>query len=938
MSTHRRDLESDLPRSLASLRLMAPIGLAAGVFLASVVAVGCQSQQSQSRSIELEQPRIVGGTMLETGDQVEPDEGLARIAAALDELREPTITAGMLNSLREQVNKEQREETDTAREQADLQRSAQLTEVEQDEQLHIPENAGRLITLDRMSPAEINELLASISLRFQAEKGFVSTQPAIESRMGPRPDSVSSGPILSMKTPDGAQTLVRLGYVSYLSQLPQLWVQGITINADGSTVASPVVDSVQEMVLGSIDQLKQMRTGLTPKDLARELIQLSYVNTDSAIKALKGLGINTIPSVEGLPPTINYDQLPMVTIMPGPTSDTMGLVGDVDSTAGAFGQTSTPTKASTLNPNVLMGPTSELMVVYHPAHPEQFSLVRQLIDQYIDRAARQVFVEGLVLEISEEGLDELGIEWSYQKGSLDFVLGSLSPTGLTDTLGLTNIEDRTLVKNWAVELRALVRDGKAEVLSRPSVLTLDNRQATIRVGEDIPIATSQEGFSGNSNKVAFNFKYLATGILLNIRPRITEKGDEVSMLIDTVVSAQVPGRDLEIRSTDGDLLASAPTVSTRRVQTYARIENKTPLIIGGLVSRDMSISEDKVPFLGDLPIIGNAFRSRRQSTEKTEVIIVLTPYVLQDDSVISRTLPKDDDLFDSTGNQLFRDAYRIRSQDVFDLRFLAENKRLRLYRDLARELIQNNFKLADVAPFSEFADDTIPGEEILVHRMIYELIKRTEVDQRVNPQRIIYFEDKDYEGYNVRFLDSMLAKLGDGQIAESFFALNPGKAIAITYTYKRDSMARMDLAAEPIPEVALVDCPNRDAWQQLLWDMNQPNADGVARYTILLYDSRDIERLQRAIMLKRIVLLNGGEESLSLKNFTIGKILHTPELSEDTVTVIDADTARYFFHTELYYAAIIKRIEDTLKQFDEAIQDPGIQMYLDQGMSRPDLE
>lgn len=120
--------------------------------------------------------------------------------------------------------------------------------------------------------------------------------------------------------------------------------------------------------------------------------------------------------------------------------------------------------------------------------------------------------------------------------------------------------------------------------------------------------------------------------------------------------------------------------------------------------------------------------------------------------------------------------------------------------------------------------------------------------------------------------------------------------------------------------------------------MNQPNSDGIDRFTILIQDPRDIMRLQRAIMLKRVVLLNGGEEALSLKNFTIGKILHTPELSDETVTVIDADTARYFFHTELYYAALIKRIEDTLKLFDEAIDKPGVQIYLDPGNSRADIE
>ncbi len=909
--------------------------IGAAAFLGAALLAGCGNQSSTAQGFDVETPRVTTGGVILDADETSTEDALSQIALALDSIHEPTINPGVLDSLRERLEHESLVETDrTDFGQLSQTKKQSLFEIAPFE---MPDNGGKLIKLERMSKAEISELIASITLKIQTEQGYQAALPVLDAQMGSRPEGVSKGPTL-VKRHEGGQSLIRFGYVSYLSQLPQLWVQGVLIDAEGKAAPNPLVDQVQEMVTGNLAQLQQMRTGLAQKDLSRQIIKLSYINTADAMKSLKGLGVQTVGGIDTLPASLNFDQLPMVAIMPEPAPDTMALVGDEAAATGAFGQTSTPTKASKLNNNVLMNPTSEIMVVYHPAHPEQFNLVERLLNEYIDRPAKQVFVEGMVLEISEEGLDELGVEWSYQQGALDFVLGSLNATGVTDTLGLNSIDSRDLTKDWALEIRALVRDGKAEVLSRPSVLTLDNRQATIRVGEDIPIATSQEGFSGNSNKVAFNFKYLATGILLNIRPRIAEKGEVVSMLIDTVVSAQVPGRDLEIRSTDGDLLASAPTVSTRRVQTYARIDNKTPLIIGGLVSKDLSITQDKVPLLGDLPFIGHAFRSERQSTEKTEVIIVLTPYVLDDDQLIRRNLPKDDDLFDSTGNQLFRDAYRIRAEDVFDLRFLAENKRLRIYRDLAQVLIQNNYEFAQISPFSEFSGGTIPGEEILVQRMVYELIKRTEVDTRINPERIIYFEEKDYEGYNVRFLDSMLAKIGDGQDPQSFFKLNPGKAIAITYTYLRESLEQRDLASEPIPEVALVDCPDRDTWQQLLWDLNQPNTDGIDRFTILIQDPRDIVRLQRAIMLKKVIELNGGDESLSLKNFTIGKIIHTPKPGEETVTVIDADVARYFFHTELYYSAIIKRIEETIEAFDESIDSPDVQMYLEPGMGRADLD
>jgi len=917
---------------LASLANRARLIQLSTISLAAVSfwVLGCTHSEERTQSVEMESPRISSGTMIEEAE----DDGLKKIAMALDGLDSPAMTPDVLEAMyrqsdfltyqdrSDQLSVMSNRETESNTEESPR-------ELEKQDPVTLPAESGKLISLERMSPSEIHDLLRSISLRFQTEHGYHLASPDEAALLGEFPAGVSAGPVIARVNEDESTSLMRFSFVRYLSQLPQLWSQGVVLSIDGVMKSNPELEKIQPMVENSVSQVAQMRTSLTQNDLERKIIQLSYVDTKGALNALKGLGIQTIPVVESLPATIDFAQLPMVTALPSPSAEQTGLVGDSNSSQGAFGQTTTPTKASSLNADVNAGRTSQLIVIFHPAHPEQFSMVRSILDEYIDRPARQVFIEGLVLEISEDGLDELGVEWSYEQGAADLVIGSLDPTGLLDSIDFSNLDSRNVASDWGVKIRALLTEGKAEILSRPSILTMNNRQATIRVGEDIPIATSQEGVLNNSNKVAFNFKYLPTGILLNIRPRLSEQGDEVSMLIDTVVSARVPGRDLEIRSTNGDLLATAPTISTRRVQTYARIENKTPFIIGGLVSHDETVAKDKVPLLGDLPLIGHAFRSESTSTQKREVIIVLTPYVLPEDKPITRALPKDDSLFDNYGNKLFRDAYRIRGEDVFDLRFLAENKRLMIYRKLAHELIKNNFVFADTYPFNEFANDTIPGEEILIQRMIYEVIKRTNVGERVNAQRIIFFEEKDYEGYNVRFLNYALSKLGDGITAESFFERNTGKAVAFTYTYSRNSLEQDSLGREPIPEIALVDCPDRDTWQQLLWDMNQPSADGIEKFTILIHSPSDILRLQRALMLKFMIELNGGIESLSLNNFSIGKILHTPNIDPDSVSVIDADVARYFFHTELYYAAIIKRIEETLKDFDKAAANPGVRMYLD---------
>lgn len=926
---------------------LACLGLAC-LSLAACAGADPRDTPSPVARIEVESPRASSGIIIE-----EPsDIGLARLAAAMDRLSEPRISASMLDALREQrpadadraaeLNAGSGNEQDSAEQTlhralaasslAAAQPAGQAAAPPTDRDaatapLAIPADAGRLFPLKKLSRFECSELLAAIGLRFQAQSGYQPATPDQADPMGPIPKGITHGPVLARTAPDGSVAMLRLGAMIYTAQLPQFWAQGVVIDPAGAVAANPDLDTLPAMVEAALAEIDQMRTGLANADLDRQLIRLSYTNTASAINALKGFGVTTVEKIEGLPATVDFAQLPMVTQMPTPGEGDMGLLGDGAIARGQFG-VSIATNATRLPNEVIASPASQLMVLYHPAHPEQLSMVRTMLEDFIDRPANQIFVEGMVLEISEDGLDQLGVEWQFRDGPLNLVLGSLDPSVIADTLDASFLDSANFAYDWGVRLQALVREGKAEVLSRPSVLTMDNRQATIRVGEDIPIATSQEG-TLNSNKIAFNFSYIPTGILLNIRPRMTESGDEVSMLVDTLVSARVTGRDLEIRSNDGDLLASAPTISTRRVQTYARIANKTPFIIGGLVSRDRSVTEQKVPFLGDLPLIGNAFRSKRTSDQKREVIIVLTPHVLPiAERTVSRTIPKDDDLFDSTGNRLFRDSYRIRSEDVFDLRFLAENKRLTAYRNLARRVIAGNFRMAAVAPFSEFAEHEIPGEEMLVQRMMYELIRRTGVDQRINPDRMIYFEAEETEGYRVRFLADVLSRLGTGENAQSFFDRNTGKALAITFRQKGDSDSLKELAAEPIPEIALVDCPDRDTWKRLLWDLNQPDAGGVNRATVLLHAPRDIERLQRAIMLKQVIAINAEDDALSLKNFTTGRVLQVPAFEDGKVTVVDAEVARFFFVTELYYAAMIKRIEQTIDALDEAMEESGLRTYL----------
>jgi general secretion pathway protein D len=862
----------------------------------------------------MERPRVSSGVIVDSDDPTE----LQKLAQALDALEIPAS--------KETAADDQGGTVPPRPSMAEAVEMATLTGLP-------PEGAG-LIALPKLSNTEINEISAHLALFLESEFGYTTAPMTVNDALPIPPKGIIGGRTVARGTDAGTHVL-RFGCRRFVSQPPQLWTLGVIVGPDGSLAVNPDREKIEPKVTEIVATVNEMRQGLQVRDLEAKLIQLSYVDATAALNMLQGMGVTTMNKPTELPSTVDFPKLPYVVSIEDPGKEYTGLIGaDTKMGGGNFKISLSPGVASNMTDNAIASPTNQLLVLFHPAHPEHFSEVRQILDTLIDRPARQIFIEAMVLEISEEGLRDLGIEWNWMGGNDVLTLsGGSSNAGVsTDTLNLTipeisNLSDLFEAKfdwDWEVVIRALIRTGKAEILSRPGVMTLNNRQSTIRVGTDIPIASSLQGNYGG--KVSFSFEYLPIGILLNIRPRISESGAEVSMLIDTVVSARVPGEDLELKdpSDPGLVLASAPTVSTRRVQTYGRIANNTPLIIGGLVSREKIVTMDKIPFLGDLPLIGMAFRSEIRDNLKREVIIVLTPHVLSSKEELRRSLPKDDDLFDSFGNKLFRDSYRIRSEDVFDLSFLLENRRIATYRQKARQVAQQDFRLGEQEPFRSFVRDSVPGESILVTRMIYEVIKRLDIAEKIDPSRIIYFESHQAAGYTVKFLETLLNEEGGGQIRDF-----EDKALAITYRYDRESLEEGRLGTEPIPEIRLIECPNRDVWASKLWELNQPLPDGRHRHTILIQNEQDLLRLRRALALKRIVVLHGGADELRLRHFSVGKVLLMPQWKKHQIQVADSETAMFFFHTEHYYAAALAEIEKQLKALDLKLREPEISILLE---------
>ena len=118
-----------------------------------------------------------------------------------------------------------------------------------------------------------------------------------------------------------------------------------------------------------------------------------------------------------------------------------------------------------------------------------------------------------------------------------------------------------------------------------------------------------------------------------------------------------------------------PSIESKTVQSFVRVADNTPFIIGGLIDKKKTKGQIGIPFLSSIPVIGNLFKSRSESGADREVIIVLTPHIMDaSEKSFSYVIPKDSQSFDSFDNLLFRNAYRIRDDDLFDLSFATKSE------------------------------------------------------------------------------------------------------------------------------------------------------------------------------------------------------------------------------------------------------------------------
>ena len=546
------------------------------------------------------------------------------------------------------------------------------------------------------------------------------------------------------------------------------------------------------------------------------------------------------------------------------------------------------------------GMHESLIAFYHPSGRKRFNRVRKTITETFDTPPVQVYIESMVLEVNESGIKELGVLYkanvpggvnqTFQVGAASAVNPSSATIGSNPLFkmifekGAGSVNPAQLL---SAQIQALVAKGSAEILSRPSVITLNNRPAIIEVSQQKQFAKVTNTNYPQYTSSVVSFEAVTPGILLQIRPRISETRDEVAMEIDVQVKALVTALTGYGYDSNGNVIGSKPGTSTRRVHTFALVPNKTPIIIGGLVSKQNEVTENKIPGLGDIPYLGMLFGADKTTNEKKEVIVVITPHIIHDNKNIGIQTPKDTAMFDDLDMDLFRDSYRVRAEDVFDLGFVYRSKQFQKYRNYVVRRAARDEAFANTPLAQSYLGAHFPGGNGLVARMLYDIVGKRGLAKPVSRDKILMTEHSgDGNFKKVTFLDKEWQK-----------AKLKNYGLELTFSGKKGSSVQPHVALRALPLAEI----------KLLTEVSSTHKDSSR---VFIASEKDLKKIRRAIVVREIQKLNRSKLTFDLNEFSNGTKLILPVIKKTRYFLLDSDVATVYHQIKYYYDIL----EESLKE------------------------
>lgn len=409
--------------------------------------------------------------------------------------------------------------------------------------------------------------------------------------------------------------------------------QRVTVLAEPSSnsllirSASPSRANLVRTLIAKLDQ---------PSAAAGNIHVVSLKNAEAARLARTLLGVGGSDSAAGglsqspTPPSFQTAARPPGSPQPAQTS-------------GAAPTSAAPVSGQVGGAHVQADPTTNTLIITAP--DAVYRQLRAVIDK-LDVRRSQVFIESLIVEVTSDQAAEFGIQW--QGG-----LGNASAGGGPGAIGGTNfgvagqnilsvaqnpatvgtglnigiargqitLPGVGTITNLQFLARALETNNKANILSTPNILTLDNEEARIIIGQNVPFITGQ--FTSSASAAINPFQTIErkdVGLTLRVRPQISE-GGTIKMVIYQEVSS------IQDQTNPAGIITNL-----RAIETNVLVDDGNIVVLGGLVQDTVSSTMEKVPLLGDIPLLGNLFRFETRKHSKTNLMVFLRPFIVRDEA------------------------------------------------------------------------------------------------------------------------------------------------------------------------------------------------------------------------------------------------------------------------------------------------------------------
>ena len=319
-------------------------------------------------------------------------------------------------------------------------------------------------------------------------------------------------------------------------------------------------------------------------------------------------------SAKGFPGGINLTPRPFApTIVPSVVEPAAGEQGQAETGA-------TPGDGASGIGIVADDSNNSLIIT---ATPRVYKRVRQILAR-IDIAANQVLLEATIAEVTLTDNLKFGLKWFFEKGdsSATFTTADVG----TIASGFPGFSYFLNTPNIKIALDALNKVTTVNLVSSPSLMVLDNKKAVLQIGDEVPVATAQQqGVVAAGSPVLNSISFRSTGVILGITPRVSDNG-RIQLEIEQEVS------DAKV-TTSSDL--NSPTISQRRIKTTVAVHDGQAIVLAGLMRDNNQVDHHKVPLIGDIPVVGNLFKSKNDTITRTELLIAITPHIVKDPRQVS---------------------------------------------------------------------------------------------------------------------------------------------------------------------------------------------------------------------------------------------------------------------------------------------------------------